>query len=84
MNSFSDEDGASNTEVLLGCDKTSASEVGRSANTLEDGGKTDEGLGVCVWEFVLASSNWLGTSSAESSGQKLNVSFLIVSNLLVC
>jgi len=77
---FSDEDRASDGEVFLARDETSATEVGRSANALEDRSEADEGLGIRVGKVISASSDGSGASVLDRGGQELDVLLFIVND----
>lgn len=66
VESFGNQDAGSGSEVCLGGDVLCSSEVCRDTDTLDDGGKSNESLGVGHREGVSASSDWLGTGSCET------------------
>lgn len=82
MQSFGDEDGACDGQVVLAGDQWGATKVSGSANALKDRREGDEALDVRVGERVLASRIRRDASSRQGSSEKLDVFFLVVGNVL--
>lgn len=76
------QDGSSGSEVGLAHDVGSSAEVGGNTNTLEDGGGSQEALGVSDTKGVLASSDGGGTGGLEALGEEVDVVGLILGNAL--
>lgn len=82
VESLSDEDGASNGQVVLAGDQGSTTEVGRCADALENGGESDELLsGHVLGEVVLALLDRSGTSGSNGAGEKLHVVLLVAGDV---
>lgn len=81
MECFGGEDSTGNGQIVLAADQWGAAKIGRGSNTLEDGGKGDEGGNIGVGEAVLACGNWCLSGCLKSSGQGLNVYLLIIGNV---
>lgn len=82
MESLSHQDGACDGQVVLAGDQRGATEVGGSADTLEDRGEGDEALDIGVREGVFASLVGGDASGLQGSGKELHVLLLVVGDVL--
>ena len=78
MAGFDSQDGAGRGEVVFAHDVGRSSKVSADTNTLEDGGGSEEGLGVGDTKVVDAFSDGLRTSGLERAGQESHVSALVL------
>lgn len=76
------EDSASSGQVIWRSNVFGSSEVGADTDTLEDVGSSQEALSIGVAEVVGALGNRSGTSSPQTCLQEVDVSLLVLSDLL--